>query len=380
MKVAVYAKVLSEHEPTGIGVYVRNILAALARLAPMDEFVLFSNQPLVAPPAAPNVHSRILRFPRLWSYVRFPFEFIGDRYDVLFSPKEQLPPCFRPPTVMVVYDLMGLLFPERISLAGKLHFHQAVRYAIPRAEAIIAISEQTKRSVVETCGVAPSRVTVTPLGYDRDVFRPCDDPAALAAVRARHRIDGPYLLNTSSVIWYRKNLVRVLHAFARLAEARRSESPRLVITGKRGEAYAEILACRRELGLEQEVILTGYVPAADMPLLLSGAEALVFPSLDEGFGLPLVEAMACGCPVVTASVSAMPEVVGEAGILVDPLDVEALYGAMDAVFQRPVRQAALRASGLLRARRFSWDEAARTTLAVLREVAARGRLGGRRAD
>jgi glycosyltransferase involved in cell wall biosynthesis len=373
MRVAVYAKVLSESEPTGIGVYVRNILRALVRLAPADEFVLYSNSPLRQTIDAPNVTVRILRFPRLWSYVRFPWEFIGDRYDVLFTPKEQVPPVFRPPTVLVVFDLMGLLFPDRISLAGKLHFHQAVHYAIPRAEAIIAISEATKRSVVEHCGVDSERITVTPLGYDRELYQPCTDERQLAAVRARYRIDGPYLLNTSSVIWYRKNLQRVLQAFARLVAVRRAESPRLVITGKRGEAYADILALRRELGLEREVILTGYIPAADMPILLSGAQALVFPSLDEGFGLPLVEAMACGCPVVTSNVSAMPEVVGGAGVLVDPLDVGALHAAMDELFGHAARGAELRQRGLARAELFSWDAAARTTLELLRVVAATGR-------
>jgi glycosyltransferase involved in cell wall biosynthesis len=373
MRVAVYAKVLSEAEPTGIGIYVRNILGALARLAPEDEFTLYSNEPFQQHIPGANVHERVLRFPRLWSYLRFPFEFLGDRYDVLFSPKEQVPPCFRPPTVLVVYDLMGLLFPERISLAGKAHFYQAVHYAIPRAEQVIAISEQTKRSVVEQCGVDPERVTVTPLGYDRDLYRPCEDPARIASAMSRYRIDGPYLINTSSVIWYRKNLVRVLQAFAQLVAERRGEAPRLVITGKRGEAYEEILTWRRKLGIEREVILTGYIPASDMPVLLSGAEALVFPSLDEGFGLPLVEAMACGCPVVTANVSAMPEVVGDAGLLVDPLDVIGLHAAMDAVFRRPVRQADLRRRGLQRAVQFSWDEAARATLAVLRATAAAGR-------
>jgi glycosyltransferase involved in cell wall biosynthesis len=373
MRVAVYAKVLSESEPTGIGVYVRNILRALVRLAPADEFVLYSNEPLRQQIDAPNVQVRILRFPRLWSYLRLPFEFTGDRYDVLFSPKEQVPPVFRPPTVMVVFDLMGKLFPDRISLAARLHFHQAMHYAIPRAEAIIAISEQTKRSVIEHCGVEPARITVTPLGYDRDVYLPCEDRQLQAAVRTRYRIDGPYLLNTSSVIWYRKNLHRVLQAFALLVAQRGNEAPRLVITGKRGEGYAEILELRRRLGLEREVILTGYIPAAEMPVLLSGAEALVFPSLDEGFGLPLLEAMACGCPVVTSNVSAMPEVVGDAGIQVNPLDVQALHAAMDEVFCRPMRREELRRRGLARAALFSWEEAARRTLAVLRAVAATGR-------
>jgi glycosyltransferase involved in cell wall biosynthesis len=372
MRIAVHAKVLSESEPTGIGVYVRNILRALARIDADNEYVLYSNEPIRQKIEAPNFSERILRFPRFWSYVRFPFEFLNGRYDLLFVPKEQLPPVFRPPTVVVVYDLMGLLFPDRIPLAGKVHFQLAVRWAIPAADAVIAISEQTKRSIVERCAIEPARITVTPLGYDPEVFRPRADPAALAAVRARHGIDAPYFINTSSVIWYRKNLVRLLEAFAGLDREPEGQRPRvqLVLTGKRGEAWDEVVARRRELGLERDVVLAGYVPAEDMPVLLSGALGLVFPSLDEGFGLPLVEAMACGCPVVTSNVSAMPEVVGDAGILVDPLDVGALSTAMRSLAADPGRREALRARGLERARRFSWDAAARTTLDVFRRLHA----------
>ena len=370
MRIAVYAKVLSETEPTGIGVYVRNILRALARVDPDNEYVLYSNEPIRQKIDAPNFHEKILRFPRFWSYLRLPFEFIGHRYDLLFVPKEQVPPFLRPPTVVVVYDLMGLLFPDRIALSGKVHFHIAVRYAIPAADAVIAISEQTKRSIVERCKVEPERITVTPLGYDREVFRPRNDPDLAAAVRARHGIDGPYFINTSSVIWYRKNLVRLLQAFARLREDPQHRDIRLVITGKRGEAWEEIHSERRALGLERHVLFTGYVPADDMPVLLSGALALVFPSLDEGFGLPLVEAMACGCPVVSSNVSAMPEVVGEAGLLVDPLDVEALREAMRSVAADPQLRERLRALGLERAQQFSWEAAARRTLGVFQRLGA----------
>jgi glycosyltransferase involved in cell wall biosynthesis len=280
--------------------------------------------------------------------------------------------------VVVVYDLMGLLFPDRISLQGKVHFHVAVRYAIPAADSVIAISEQTKRSIIERCGIAPEKITVTPLGYDPDLFRPCDDPESVAAVCARHGIDGRYFINTSSVIWYRKNLVRVLEGFARLKANPAHRELRLVITGKRGEAWEEVLTTRRSLGLEEDVVFTGYVPAEDMPVLLSGALGLVFPSLDEGFGLPLVEAMACGCPVVSSNVSAMPEVVGEAGILVDPLDVEALHQAMRALAEEPERRERLRSLGLARAQRFSWDAAARTTLGVFERLHAASAARGSR--
>lgn len=371
MRIAVHAKVLSEAEPTGIGIYVHNILSALARIDRDNEYVLYSNEPLRRPIDAPNFRAKILRFPRFWSYLRLPFEFMDGRTDLLFVPKEQIPTFWRPPTVVVVYDLMGLIFPDRITLAGKVHYHVAVRYAIPAADAVIAISEATKKSIVERCGVPPERIAVTHLGYDPEVFRPHTDAARAAAVRARHGIGERYFINTSSVIWYRKNLVRLLEAFATLKSEAAGDDLQLVITGKRGEAYEEILARRHALGLERDVVLTGYIPAADMPVLLSGALGLAFPSLDEGFGLPLVEAMACGAPVLSSSVSAIPEVVGDAGILVDPLDTAALAAGLRELATRPALRAELRARGLARVRLFSWDAAARATLEVFRATARR---------
>ena len=371
MRIAVHAKVLSEDQPTGIGIYTRNILRALVHIDSVNEYVLYSNQPIRQHIEAPNVREKILKFPKLWSYLRLPFEFVGDRYDLLFVPKEQIPPVFRPPTVVVVYDLMGLMFPERIALPGKIHFHTAVRYAIPRADAVIAISEETKRSVMRECNVPAERITVTHLGYDETVFQPCRDAARLADVRRRYGISRAYFVNTSSVIWYRKNLVRVLQALAALKARVGTAAPQLVVTGKRGEAYEEVLQWRSRLGLEEDVVFTGYVAAEDIPVLLSGALALVFPSLDEGFGLPLVEAMACGCPVVSSAVSAIPEVVGEAGLLVDPWSETAIGDAMHRIVAESGLAAVLRARGFAQVRQFSWERAARQTLAVFERTARR---------
>lgn len=370
MRIAVHAKVLSEDEPTGIGVYTHNILRALARIDKKNEYVLYSNEPIRQKVDAPNFHEKILRFPRFWSYLRLPWEFIGKRYDLLFVPKEQIPIFLRPPTVLVVFDLMNLLFPEHMSLRGKVHFKIAMRHAIPAADAVIAISEHTKRLVLEHCNIVPERLTVTHLGYDPERFHVSQDPAAVDAVRTRYGLEGPYLVNPSSVIWHRKNPMRLIRAFARLKADGMHANLRLVFTGKRGEGFDEVLELRRSLGLERDVLFAGYVPEADLPLLFTGALALVFPSLDEGFGLPLIEAMACGCPVISSRISAMCEVVGDAGILVDPLDVEELARAMRALVQDAALREEFRERGLVRARHFSWDEAAQKTLQVFQRLHA----------
>jgi len=145
-----------------------------------------------------------------------------------------------------------------------------------------------------------------------------------------------------------------------------------VITGKRGESYEEIVQTAQRLGLGENLVLTGYIPLEDMPVLLSAAEALVFPSLDEGFGLPLIEAMACGCPVISSNRSAIPEVTGDAALLVDPENIEALVGAMKRVLDHPAEREELKRRGLERAAQFSWEKTARETLAVFRRVAQQG--------
>ena len=370
MRIAVHAKVLSETDLTGIGIYVRNILRALARIDHDNDYVLYSNEPLQHGVQAPNFGVKILRFPRFWSYLRLPFEFIGGRYDLLFVTKEQLPPLVRPPTVLVVYDLVGLMFPERMPLAARVHFHIAVRYALPRANAIIAISEATKQCVVRACGIDPERITVIHLGYDPAVYRTDIAAERIALVKARLQLRGDYFVNTSSVIWHRKNLVRTLQAFAILKAALGAATPQLVVTGKRGEGWQELVAWRHRLDLESDVVLSGFVAADEVPALLAGALALVFPSLDEGFGLPLVEAMACGCPILSSNRSAIPEVVADAGLLVDPEDTQALAAAMQRLACEPQLRASLRGLGLERARAFSWDAAAHATRALFERVAA----------
>lgn len=363
MRIAVYAKVLSEEQPTGIGVYTYNLLKALSRIDGKNEYTLYSNEPIIKKIEAGNFREKILKFPRFWSYLRLPFEFLGGRYDVLFVPKEMIPPLIRPKTAVVCYDLMGTIFPERIALDGKIHFWMAVNYALKRADRIIAISEATKKDIIRQCGVPPEKVSVTHLGYDDRLYRPCADEGLIGKVKARYGIDSPYLINTSSVIWYRKNIPGAVKAF-HASRAGGASGLKLVITGKRGEAYEEVSRLVKSLGLEKDVIFTGYLPLEDMPVLLSGASALFFPSLDEGFGLPLVEAMACGCPVVTSNVSAMPEVAGGAAMLVDPYNIEEMAAAIGKVAADGSLRDAMRRKGFERVKHFSWEMTARRTLEI----------------
>ncbi len=366
IKIAVHAKVLSEERYTGIGVYVYNILKAISKIDKNNEYFLYSNEKIIHHIDAPNFHEKILKFPKFWTYLRFPFEFIGGKYDILFMTKETLPPVIRPKTVLVCFDLMGSMFSKHIALNGKIHFWIAVNYALKRAGKIITISESTKKDIMEKCKIPSAKVIVTPLGYDKELFKVCKDPELIEFTKAKYGIVKKYYINTSSLLWYRKNLERIIEAFY-LCKTKSNIDYQLVITGKKGESYEGIISKISALGLEKDVILTDYIPEEDMPVLLSGAEALVFPSLHEGFGLPIIEAMACACPVIASNVSASAEVAENAGLLVDPLSIDEIAGSMEKIVKnRELREVFIN-RGLKKAEEYSWENTAKLTLRVFEE-------------
>jgi glycosyltransferase involved in cell wall biosynthesis len=367
MRIAVHAKVLSEDKLTGIGIYTYNLLKSLSKIDRKNEYVLYSNEPLIHRINADNFKEKILNFPKLWSYLRLPFEFIDNKYDLLFIPKEMVPFLKRPKTVVVCFDLMGLIFANRISLDGKIHFWVAVNYALKSADKVIAISESTKRDIIEKCNINPDKIVVTPLGFDEELYKPYTDRNLIRSIKDKYGIKGNFIINTSSLLWYRKNLPRLIKAF-HIYKLRGATNHQLVITGKKGEAYDEIISLIKSLSLEKDVILTDYIPIEDMPTLLSGADALVFPSLHEGFGLPIVEAIACGCPVITSKCSAMPEAIGDAGILVDPYNENEIARAIEMVLTNTELRNQMKNMGLIQANKFSWKNTAGETLKVFESL------------
>jgi glycosyltransferase involved in cell wall biosynthesis len=240
------------------------------------------------------------------------------------------------------------------------------------ATRIIADSEATCLDLIRHYHIQEHKITVVYPGCDRSLA-PVTDRELLTSVRARYRLAHSYLLYVGT-LHPRKNLVRLIEAFAFLtasldAETKDGASPlQLVLAGQKGWLYDDILAQVRKLGLTERVRLTGYLPPADLPALLSGARAFVFPSLYEGFGLPVLEAMACGTPVICSNVSSLPEVAGDAALLVDPLDVDALAAALEQVVVDPELRRALVERGFRQAARFSWRRCARETLQVLEEA------------
>jgi len=367
MKIAVHAKMLSETPLNGMGYYTHNLMKALAALDRVNTYDLYSSDPIIHKVDGVNFKERVTGAPLFWTNLKLPRVLAKEPHDIVFVPHEKLPPFVKGAKVITVYDLVPLrqYLRNPISVTAKLHFMKAITWTIKQADAVLAISEATKKSVLDVTGIDPRRVTVTPLGFDAAFYRPVT-ATARERVRLKYGIPGAYFINTSSVLWYRKNLPRLIRAYAR-SKARRGA--RLVITGRSGMDLDNVMAAIREQGVEDTVMLLGYVPLEDMPALLSGALGLVFPSLYEGFGLPILEAFACGCPVLTSDSSSMPEVAGGAAMLVDALDEDAISAGMTKLLDNADLRGDLIEKGLERCLDFSWEKTARLTLKVFEGLA-----------
>ena len=366
MKIAVHAKMLSETSLNGMGYYTHNLLKALAAIDKRNTYDLYSSDAIIHKIDSPNFNERITGSPLCWTNIKLPLVLSKEAHDVVFVPHEKLPPFAKGRKVITVYDLVPLSEYMRspITVTAKIHFIKAIMWTIKRADAVIVISEATKKSVLEVTGIDPAKITVTPLGFDKTLYYPRSVQDA-AVIRKKYGIPKDYFINTSSLLWYRKNLPRLIRAFAQ-SDARRGAC--LVITGKKGLDYNNVLQAIRESGAGSDVMLLGYVPLEDMPRLLSGAAGLVFPSLHEGFGLPIVEAFACGTPVITSNCSSMIEAAAGGAMLVDPLDEDGIRKAIDRLFFNDGLRAELIRKGFERLRSCSWETTARLTLGVFEGI------------
>jgi glycosyltransferase involved in cell wall biosynthesis len=297
--------------------------------------------------------------------------------DIFHATEHLLPPLRRLRTVFTFHDAIYALFPQYHLPMNRLFLGSMMPRFLRRADAIVTVSECSKGDAVRLYGIDPARIRVIYEGVDAR-FQPVTDPARLAQVRARYALPERYVLYVGT-IEPRKNLVALLEAWSKIRISDFEFRNLLVIAGKKGWLYESFFSRLRELGLEGEVILPGYIADEDLPAVYSAASVFVFPSLYEGFGLPPLEAMACGTPVVCSNASSLPEVCGpaaaggsvdrpEAALLVEPTDVAALAQAMERVLSDEPLRATLRARGLAQAAQFSWERTARETLAVYREV------------
>lgn len=378
--VALNAQLLSlapGYRSAGISWYIFHLLQHLPEGGSGYRFTAYTGEKRWPPPRGMEV-SRT-RWPTqnpavriAWEQIVQPARLLWNRVDLLHSMAYVAPIAWRGPSVVTVLDMSFQLFPERFRPWNRLYLRLLTGVTVRRASRIIAISSNTRQDVVRLLGVAETKVDVVPCGVDSS-FRPLsqDQQDAFRLIRG---LPGRYMLFLGT-LEPRKNICRLLEAYHLLRvewPCGKGPPPSLVIAGARGWYFAEIEKTVERLGLRSEVRLVGYLPPEELPLWYASAELFVYPSLYEGFGLPVLEAMACGTAVITSNRSSLPEVSGDAGVLVNPESVSEIAHAMRNLLTQPDTRHELERCGLARAAHFSWDRTARDTIAVYERALGRG--------
>lgn len=262
--------------------------------------------------------------------------------------------------VVTLHDVIACVFPHLFPWKLRLVLQAAFATIRRQVDLVIVPSESAKEDVAQYLGVERQRIVIIPHGVE-DRFRPIGDPARSAVVRQKYGLPHEYILFVG-VLEPRKNIPFLMQGFSRLLAEKVGYGLTLVIAGGNGWGLVEIHKAVQSLGLQEHVVFPGFIDEEDLPDLYRGARLFVYPSLYEGFGLPILEAMACGVPVITSNTSSMPEVAGDAALLIDPLDVEGLASAMASVLIDKELKETLQQKGMARASQFSWETTARKTL------------------
>lgn len=367
MRIALNAQLLSRahsYRGGGISRVIYNVLDQLANDTRGHEVDAFVPE---LPPAEDGLTRGQVRFQRsgawtarpggriVWEQACFPVRLSALRPDLLHSMAYASPLAWRGPTVLTVYDLSFMRFPEAFNTANRLYLTALTRLSARRARRVITISEHSRRDIVNLLGIPAQRVDVTYPAADSR-FRPLAR-TRVEAFRTTEGLPADFLFCVGT-LEPRKNLVGMLEAYAALPRGR----PPLYVAGAAGWRYTPIFQAVQQMGLERDVHFLGYLPEDALPLWYNAARVFVFPSLYEGFGLPALEALACGTPVIASSTSSLPEVVGNAAILVDPNDRASLTGEMQCLLDDPQKLGQLREAGPRQAARFTWANLADATV------------------
>jgi len=362
MIIGIDASRASIKQKTGTEVYSYNLIKHLAKCDHKNQYILYTNRALKFDFLLPkNFKVKVLSFLKFWTQIRLAWEMLIRQPDILFIPAHTIPWIHPKNTVVTIHGLEYEHFPEAYSRFDLWHLRKSTRLASKWAKKIITISQNTKKDLIKFYGVRDEQIKVVHLGYQKYEVRSKKYEAA-----GTFRFPKPYLLFVGR-LEKRKNLVRLVKAFARLKNNKKIVH-KLVLAGKPGYGYEQIKCSIKELGVEKDVILPGYVLDKDLPDLMKNADIFVYPSLYEGFGMPILEAMNLGVPVVASNISALPEIAGEAALLVDPLNTDEIADAIWRVVTNKELKEDLVKKGLEQVKKFSWEKCAKETLIVLESL------------
>jgi glycosyltransferase involved in cell wall biosynthesis len=383
MRIGIDATALPSR-PVGAGNYIIQLIRAIAKYTMINvhlpdgsqsdrmEFIIFvqrSRLDLLGIQETPNLHS--ITLPNfsplkrlLWEQISLPKLAISHQLDLLHSLHYTMPLAFPGYKVVTFHDMTFFLFPHLHTLPKRYFFRFFIRTSSRRAAALIADSENTRQDTIRLAGVSPDKIFTVQLGVTQE-FRPLRDNTILQQARQKYHLPDHFLLYVG-MIEPRKNLSTLLKAFAKVAD--QMPDHRLVIVGPKGWMVDNIHQQTDQLRISDKVYFTGYVERDDLPLIYNLAEVFIYPSTYEGFGLPVLEAMACGTPVISSNVSSMPEILGDAGVLIAPNNPQALGQSLLDLINDPMERQRLSLKGLERASAFTWEHTAEKTIAVYRHV------------
>ena len=370
MRIAIDLRKLHDH---GIGTYIRNVVRHLARIDSDTEYVLLCRAQDCGLAAELGENFRAVRASAAPYSVReqfqVPLELRRQHVDLFHAPHYTLPTLAPCRSVVTIHDCIHLMFPQYLPNRLAYVYARSMLWTTSRrANRILTVSEASKRDIVRLLGVPSGRVVTIPNGIDeRFSTPPCEEE--VSRVRERYQLDAPFVLYAGNIKPH-KNLERIIDAFYRVRQDGLDEDLRLLLIGGDISKYATLRRAVHRYQLHKHVRFLGFVPDQTLAVLYRLAHVFVFPSLYEGFGLPPLEAMASGTPVVTSNVSSLPEVVGDAAVLVDPYDPAAIADAIRRVLTEPELRADLRRRGLERAREYSWERSVRRLREIYGEVAA----------
>jgi glycosyltransferase involved in cell wall biosynthesis len=346
--------------PTGTETYSRELISALPRAGSEVKFRLYTRDGSAPPLSALGpCEVRYIPFPRLWTHLRLSAEMIRHSPDALFVPSHVLPIVHPQHSLVTIHDLGYLRFPEAHRALDRWYLDLSTRWNVHAAQFVIADSEATRQDLIHFYRAEGRKIRVIHPALPSTFAQHTRGPLDIEGVKHRYGIAGDYIISVGT-IHPRKNYVRLIRAFRSLPGENQ-----LVIVGKKGWFFGKIMSAAEDPNLGARVKFLDYVAAPHLPALYAGARLLVFPSLYEGFGFPILEAQACGTPVVCSNTSSLPEVAADAAEFFDPLDEQGMARKMELVMEDQTRRKELVNAGYANLNRFEWESAARQILALI---------------
>lgn len=380
MRVAIEIQPVLDKHLTGVGWYTDNFVRRFKDFALPEEMYyllgmdFYDKAHKYKDCLSTNVHLRtngIMHYGiyrRIWKWVPFLDygRFFKTHADIFHFFNFVAPPRVRGKVIITIYDMVYKVFPETMEKANYKKLDENLKRSCDAASAIVTISQNSKDEIIEYMGVEENRIHIIPPGVDTARYHPYINSVVLQSVMEKYHLPEKYFLYLGT-IEPRKNVESIIKAF-RIFNEKKGHEHYLVIAGKKGWMYDEIFKLVEEYGLQDAVIFPGYVDEEDKPMVYAGATAFIFPSLYEGFGMPPLEAMACGVPVISSNSSSLPEVVGDAGVLTQPMDVESISLAMERLTEDYEYHNKLVEKGLKQASTFSWEASVEKLLNLYRYI------------